>query len=61
MAAHLRQEGLQRRELCGITGEGVKEADGSVMVPLQQEDAIDGVEDAVILKKGQPGADEGTS
>ena len=51
-AAHVPREGLQRRELCGIAGEGVKEADGSVMVPLQQEDAVDRVEDAVILEKG---------
>jgi len=60
-AAHVPREGLQRRELCGIAGEGVKEADGSVMVPLQQEDAVDRVEDAVILEKGELDADEGTS
>lgn len=58
-AAHPRQEGLQRRELRGVAGEGVEEADGGVVVPLQQEDAVGGVEDAVVPELGQPDADDG--
>ena len=56
---HMRQEGLQRRELRDVAGERVEETDGGVVVPLQQEDAVDGVEDAVVAEEREPGADEG--
>ena len=56
---HMRQEGLQRRELGDVAGERVEEPDGGVAVPLEEEDAVDGVEDAVVTEEREPGADEG--
>lgn len=55
---HQRQEGRQWRELRNVAGEGVEEADGGVSVPLQQEEAVDRVKDAVVLQKREPDADE---
>lgn len=53
--------GLQRWELRDVASERMEETDGGVLVPLQQEDAVDGVDDAVIPKEREPDADEGTS
>ena len=55
------QEGLQRWELRDVASERMKETDGGVLIPLQQEDAVDGVEDAVIPEEREPDTDEGTS
>ena len=48
----------QRRELGDVAGERVEEPDGGVAVPLEEEDAVDGVEDAVVLEDGQLHANE---
>ncbi len=56
---HLRPEGLEGREVGDVAGEGVEEADGGVVVPLQQEEAVDGVEHHVVLEERELGAGEG--
>jgi hypothetical protein len=58
-AVELRDEGRQRRELADVAGEGVEEADGGVRVALQEEEALGGVEDAVVREQREVGAHEG--
>ena len=53
-------EAVQVRELGDVAGEGVEQADGAVPVALQEEEAIGGVEDAVVLELREGDTDEGT-
>lgn len=48
----------RRGELGDVAGEGVKEADGGVPVALQEEEAVWGVEDAVVAEEREGDADE---
>ena len=59
LGAHVPEEGLQWREVQDVAGEGVEEADGGVVVALEEEDAVDGVEDAVVPEEREVDADEG--
>ena len=58
-AVELRDEGRQRRELAEVVGEGVEEEDGGVRVALQEEEALGGVEDAVVGEQREAGGHEG--
>jgi len=55
----LREEGGERREIDNVAGEGMEYADRGVVVSLQDEEAIDGVEHAVVLEQRDVDADEG--
>jgi len=59
--AQLREEGRQWRELGDVARERVDEADGAslVLVPQQQQEAVDRVDGAVVVEEREPGADQG--
>jgi hypothetical protein len=48
---HLREESLKWWQVKDVTGERVEQADGGVVVPLQDEEAIEAIENAVVLKE----------
>jgi hypothetical protein len=50
---------LEVRELSDVAGERVEQADGVVPVVLQEEQAIGGVENAVVLELREGDADDG--
>lgn len=54
-------EALDIRKLSNVAGEGVEEADSGVVVALQEEEAIGGVEDAVVLELREGDAHKGAT
>lgn len=60
----MREDRPERRELGGVAGERVEEANGALLVRVgvqqQQEEAVDGVDgDVAIAEERDPGADQG--
>ncbi|KAF8758108.1 hypothetical protein HU200_010773 [Digitaria exilis] len=53
------EERHQRRELDDVAGERVEDADGGVDVAVEEEEAVDGVEDDVAVEEREVGPDEG--
>jgi len=51
-------KGHKRWEVDNITGERMEETDDGVLVPVHDQEAIDGIEDAVVLKDGELGTHE---
>lgn len=59
--AQLREEGGKWWELNNVASERVEEADGSVFVSLEEEEAVDRFQSTVVLKQGELDTDEGSS
>ena len=57
---HLREESREWWQVNKVAGERVEQADGGVAVPLQDEEALVGVEDAVVVEQRDADADEGS-
>jgi len=56
---HLWQERRKRQELGDVTAEGVEEADGGVVVAVEQGETVDHVDDDVVGQQREVGAGEG--
>jgi len=57
---HLREESREWWQVNKVAGERVEQADGGVVVPVQDEEAFVGMEDAVVLEQRDADADEGS-
>jgi hypothetical protein len=59
MVLELHGERREGWEVDDVAGERVEEADGGVLVSLEDQEALDGVENAVVREEREPDADEG--
>jgi len=60
MEVQLREESREWWQVEKVAGERVEQADGGVVVPVQDEEAFVGMEDAVVLEQRDADADEGS-
>jgi hypothetical protein len=60
LLSHLREESREWWQVENVTGERVEQADGGVVVPLQDEGALVGIENAVVVEQRDVDADEGS-